>query len=229
MAQLTLTYPNIIQKLDKLKILVFWEILKTKNPKLLDENYMEDKKYSPEEEAFIVQTWEILYDSYYQLKQDSKSKFVLDKQYNIMLMEFRIGQFVHYINMWQHLESVKHLLETKSYIEYQSILITAFNVIDSTLNIKIMDDTNLTIKKIERRLHAMQAKHKRNNEDNKKDIDKQVKNVFSVIVKVSRITESRLDAQNMVVTEWLAWEKEAQNILKAQREAKEKGKNKRKR
>jgi hypothetical protein len=229
MAQLTLTYPNIIQSLDNLKILVFWEILKSKNPKLLDLNYMPDKEYTAEEEEFIVHTWELLYDSYYQVKEDSKSKLVLDKQFNVMMLEFQINQFIHYIKMWEHLDSVKELLELKMYTEYQCLLIRAFNSVDSTLNLNLLDSTETNIKRIERRLFALQAKHKRIADDNKKEIDKQVDNVFSVIVRVARITESKLDAHSMVVTEWLAWEKEAKEVLKANKEASEKNKNRGKR
>jgi hypothetical protein len=224
MAQLTLTYPNIIQSLDNLKILVFWEILKSKNPKLLDLNYMPDKEYTAEEEEFIVHTWELLYDSYYQLKQDSKSKFVLDKQFNVMMLEFKISQFRHYMSLWQQLESLKTILDSKTYAEYLNVLIRGFNSVDPTLNLSILDDMNLVVKKIERRLFAMQSKHKRTAEESKKEVEKQVNNVFTVIARVSRITELRLNAHDMVVTEWLAYEQEAKNILKAQKEAQEKKK-----
>lgn len=219
-----LTYPNIVQRLDKLNILVFWEILKTKNPKLLDKDYMDEKTYTVEEEGFIVHTWELLYDSYYQLKQDSKSKFVLDKQFNVMMLEFKISQFRHYMSLWQQLESLKTILDSKTYVEYLNVLIRGFNSVDPTLNLSILDDMNLVVKKIERRLFAIQSKHKRTAEESKKEVVRQVDNVFDVISRVSRITGMQLNAKKMVVMEWLAYEKQAKEMIKAEREAQEKKK-----
>lgn len=224
MEQLTPTFPNLIRSLDKLKILLFWEILKTKNPYLLDGDYMPDKQYTEEEASYIVQQWEIMYDSYFQLKNDGKSKVVLDKAYELMLLAHKINQLQKNIDFCGHLKEFQNILPKEDYTDKEQMLIKLFTVIEPTLQVKYLDGMDANIAIVNKRISALQNKYNRTKEQNDKDVEKQVDNVFSVLVRVSQTLNIQLNAEKMMVTEWLEWEKIAKEKLKAQEEARRKKK-----
>lgn len=224
MEQLTPTFPNIVRSLDKLKILLFWEILKTKNPFLLDGDYMPDKKYTEEEESYIVQQWEVLYDNYFQLKNDGKSKVVLQKSYEVMILSYRIKNLNDTVTLLNWHVEIKDLLPPERQIEQEQQIYALFKKLEPDMNIQYFDTPQVNIEIVNKRIAALQNKHNRLKDDNEKKVAEQVDNVFSVIAKVSKITQMQLNAQNMVVTEWLAYEQMARETIKAEEEAKRKKK-----
>lgn len=224
MVQSTATFPNIVQRLDKLNILLFWEILKTKNPLLLDGDYMPDKVYTEEEEKHIVHVWEIMYDSYFQLKNDSKSKMVLHQAYELMLLSYKIWQLTKTTDLARHLEDLKHLLTNEEYIEKEQQVYSWFKIIEPELNLQYFKGMETNLEIVGKRIQALQNKYNRENKSNEANIEKQVDNVFSVIVKVSQTVGHQLNAEKMMVTEWLAWEKAAKDKIQAQHEASRKKK-----
>ncbi len=216
MEQNTALFPNIVRSLDKLKILVFWEILKTHNPFLLDINHMPDKIYTDEEKNYVIQVWEILWDSYFQLKNDGKSKIALENSYEQMLLAHKINILQKNIDMCKHLKDVKHLLPETDYINHKQMLLSLFVKIEPKVKIKYFDTLEDNINIVNKILAALQNKYNKSKEDNEKEVSKQVDNVYSVIARVSRITNMQLNAQNMMVTEWLAYEQQAKEIVKAE-------------
>lgn len=83
---------NYYKSLDKLKILTFWQIIKDKNILLLDFDYVEDKKYSKEQLKELEDTWLRLYDEYYILLNDSKSKYKMNKTFDELKTRDKINQ-----------------------------------------------------------------------------------------------------------------------------------------
>ena len=56
---------ELINSLDTLKILRFWQIIKEKNVLLLDLDHKEGKKYTKDQLEEIESTWLKLYDEYF--------------------------------------------------------------------------------------------------------------------------------------------------------------------
>lgn len=220
----TPTFPNLIRSLDKLKILLFWEILKTKNPLLLDGDYMPDKQYTEEEQSYIVQQWEIMYDSYFQLKNDGKSKVVLQKSYEVMILSYKIKLLNDTLNFLKWHTEIRDLLPPERQNEQEQQIYALFKKVEPDLNIRYFEGIQVNTEVVNRRIAALQNKYNRLKQDNEKEVEKQVDNVFSVIAKVSKITQMQLNAQNMVVTEWLAYEQMAKETIKAEEEARRKKK-----
>lgn len=224
MEQHTRTFPNIVRSLDKLQILRFWEILKANNPMLLDIDYMPDKKYTDEERKYIVEVWEIMWDSYYQLKNDGKSKLVLKQSYDLMMLSFRIKLLNDTLRFLQwHLELVD-ILPEESRIKQEQEIYGLFKTIEPDMPLKVFDGAQVNIEIVNKRVSALQNKHNRLSAENEKKVEQQVDNVFSVIAKVSRITQMQLNAHNMVVTEWLAYEQQAKEIQRSAEESRRKKK-----
>lgn len=224
MEQSTATFPNIIRSLDKLKILLFWEILKTRNPLLLDGDYMPDKEYTDEEKEFVAQAWEIMYDSYFQLRNDGKSKFVLESAYEQMLLAHKIGQLQKNIDFCGYLEKHKEDLPEADYLRHKQGLIKNFVTIEPLIKVKYFEGLAENVEIVNKVISALHNKFNRHKEKNEKEIKEQVDNVYTVIARVSRITKMQINAQNMMVTEWLAYEQQAREIERAENEARTKKK-----
>lgn len=224
MEQSTATFPNIIRSLDKLKILQFWGIMKENNPLLLDPDYDEHKEYPEEVRQYIVAAWEVMYDSYYQVKNDSKTKLVLHNNYEQMVLGYKIYQLEQNINMAYHLETFRDILPEDNYTEKEQMIYKWFVTIEPDLPIKYFEGMGVNLDLVKKRIAALQNKYNRNKKDLEKQVEKQVENVYSVIVKVSEILGMQLNAENMMVLEWIRWEKAAIDKQKALDEANRKRK-----
>lgn len=218
MVQSTATYPNIIRSLDKLNILVFWEILKSKNPYLLEGDYMEDKQYTEEEKQYIYQTWEIMYDSYFQLKKDGKSKLVLQQSYDLMLLAYKINNLEYIARTLQSLEDVKDILPEDDYLNHKQGLLSLIPKHEPDLTPKYFESIADNVELLGKMILALQNKYNRAKKDNDKEVSEQVENVYSVIVKVEKIIDRQITAEATSVMKWLAYEKQANDITKAKEE-----------
>lgn len=219
MVQSTATYPNITHRLDKLNILVFWEILKSNNPYLLDGDYMEHKEYTEEEEQYIRHTWEIMYDSYFQLKNDGKSKQVLQKSYDLMLMGHKIASLESIHRMLVKLHESMEQLPEDDFARHKQGYLKAILMFEQDVPVQFFESIPYNLKILEKRILALQNKYNRNKLENKKEVEEQVDNVFDVIVKVADRLNMHLDASRLSVAEWIAWEKRAKKKQEAEEAA----------
>jgi len=177
---------------------------------------MKSKEYTEEEQGYVVQTWEILYDSYFQLKNDGKSKVVLDKNYELLLLAHTIGQLQKNIDFAKYLETFRDILPQDNYIEKEQMLLSLFLTVESDLGILFMEGMSVNIEIVNKRISALQNKYNRNKSEVEIEVEAQVNNVFSVIARVSNIVGTQLNAHNMVVSEWIAYEQMAMEKQKAE-------------
>lgn len=219
MEQNTPTFPNLVRSLDKLNILVFWQILKEHNPLLLDGDYIEHKEYTEEEQDYVVQVWEQLYDSYYQLKKDGKSKKVLEKTYNALMLSNTIQELYTTFRFVKHLDELKKSIPDATYHELYTKMLGTFQKTEPDLPLNYEEPSTYNLAIVQKHLNGLENKYNRLKTENTKEVEEQVDNVFSVIARVSRITQLKLNANNMVVSEWLAYEQQAQEIAKAESDA----------
>lgn len=219
MEQNTPTYPNIVKSLDKLNILVFWQILKESNPLLLDGDYMEHKEYTAEEQDYIVHTWELLYDNYYQLKKDGKSKIVLDKSYNALMLSNTISELYTTLRFIQHLDELKSVIPENTYSELYINMLGTFHKTEPSLSLNYFEPSTYNLPIVQKHLNGLENKYNRLKLETDNEVQEQVDNVFTVIARVSRITQLKLNANDMVVSEWIAYEQQAKAIEKAEAEA----------
>lgn len=218
MEQSTAIFPNITRSLDKLNILVFWQILKENNPYLLDGDYMPEKDYTEEEKQYVQQAWTIMYDSYFQLKKDGKSKQVLNTATDLMLLMHKINQLGEVSKGLTMLEEHKHILPQTDYLTHQQGYFRSYVNVEETLNINFLEGSLYNMEIANKRITALTNKYNRLKKENNTEVSEQVDNVFSVIAKVAARLKFHLSARDLSVTEWLAYEQEARDQSKAEEE-----------
>ena len=219
MEQSTAIFPNIIQSLDRLKILVFWEILKTKNVYLLDINAEPGKQYSKNEQDYIVETWERLYDDFYQLKNDGKTKIAIMEARNEMVLLHKINTLAKNVEFLGWLLSFSNDITPEQYVLYEARILSLFKSIEPRLRFKPMASVSENISVVDKAIRSLQSLYNRTKKKTEDKIDRQIENVYEVVAKVSYIVNMRLEVKDMVVSEWIAYEKMAIEKQKAEKEA----------
>jgi len=228
MAQSTVIYPNIIQSLDDLKILVFWKIIKDNNYLLIDRLYTPEKEYSETEKEFITQIWHKLYDDYFIQCNDSRSKRDLRKDAEELTLAFRIETIIKIIELMGWLNNHKVDLPEENYIQMMMDNINLFYETEPTLkgklNIFSTPIENITI--VNKYLSSLQNKYARLVNDKPKRAQKQIDNVYNKVLYIGTILGIQLRVDEMSCSEWLAAQNIAYQKQEAQRKANEKGKGK---
>lgn len=215
---------SIFQSLDKLRIILFWEILKEKNPLLLDADYKPENKYSQEEEEFIVNTWERLYDEFFEAKNDLKGRALLRESESETKLLFKINLLIdirnHLLSLFKSIDSLElSVFENLKYSAYEIV-----NKIESKLKFDPFVNIPTALVKLDKALASLQNSYSIKNKRNNQEIDKQIQNVYSVVANVEQILERSIPNINEIsVMHWLAYEnsaKEKSEYLKNQKNGK---------
>lgn len=201
---------SIFQSLDKLRIILFWEILKEKNPLLLDANYKPENKYTQEEEEFIVNTWERLYDDFFEAKNDAKGRLLLKESESEMKLLFKINLL---IDLRNHLLMLFESTDTIPVNDYENLKYSAFEIItkvEKKLRFDVFVNVPEALNKLDKALASLQNTHSIKSKRNNQEIDKQIQNVYSVVANVEQVLERSIPNINEIsVMHWLAYEKSA--------------------
>jgi len=201
---------NVISDLGKLRIILFWEILKEKNPLLLDADYKPENKYREEEQLFIANTWERLYDDFFTAKNDNKGKSLLKESNDELKLLYKINLLVDIRN---HLVKLLESIDVIPMKEYEDLKITAYQIvykIESKLKLNAFMDIFEGVTLIDKAINSLQNTYTIKNKRNNQEVDKQIDNVYKVVAKVEQILERSIPNINEIsVLQWLAYEESA--------------------
>ncbi len=210
---------NLFSGLDKLRIILFWEILKEKNPLLLDANFKPENKYTKEEESFIVNTWERLYDEFFEYKNDSKGRLLLKETEDEMRLLFKINLLVDLRN---HLEQLFYNIESIEVKNFEELKFSAFEIIkkiEKKIKLTVFVDIPEAINILDRVLNSLQNSYSIKTKRNNQEIDKQIQNVYSVVAKVESVLERSIpNIDTISVLQWIAYENSAKEKINSQKD-----------
>ena len=208
---------EILNSLDKLKIILFWEILKEHNCYVLDVNYSKDKKYNDAESEKIVNIWYQLYDDYYKLKNDQKAKLFLSKAINEMKLRVKIDNIVSTANFLIDLENhYKEILEDEQFYEYEVQLYGLIKELEPKIKFRYFDGIPANIKTIQSVINALTTQLTLMQKKSEKVIEEEVQNVYKVVARVEQILERSIPNINEIsVMQWLAYEEIANEKIKS--------------
>jgi len=208
---------EILNSLDKLKIILFWEILKEHNYYLLDVNYSKDKKYNDAESEKIVNIWYQLYDDYYKLKNDQKAKLFLSKAINEMKLRVKIDNIESTANFLIDLENhYKEILEDEQFYEYEVQLYGLIKELEPKIKFRYFDGIPANIKTIQSVINALTTQLTLMQKKSEKVIEEEVQNVYKVVARVEQILERSIPNINEIsVMQWLAYEEIANEKIKS--------------
>jgi len=223
--QNTVTLKNleIPKSLDKVRIILFWEILKERNPLLLDPNYKDGKVYSKEAQDYIVQMWYGLYDDFYTQKNDQKTKLVLSQSYDEIKLQFKINTFVSNYNFLASLQKdYKGILSNEQFTEYEQWFYKSFKELDNRIKLKYFDGVEANLKIVKRFIDSLQNAYNLKKKKVDKGVEQEITNVYDVVTKVEQILERSIPNINEIsVLQWLSYEKRANEKIKAVKNGKQ--------
>lgn len=199
---------KVYNSLDKLKFVLFWEILKTRNPLLLDIDYNEKKTYTEEEQKYIIDVWSDLYDKFHLIKNDQKTKNLLNSAMTEIKLQHKINTLISNYNFLLHLESVKTFVAYDEYLKMQKELLTMFSKIEPRIKVKLMLDLDYNLKLVKSVISALetQLNLKKNKIEDK--ANEQIESVYKLVVRVEQILERSIPNINEIsVSQWIEYEK----------------------
>ena len=221
-ALITLMFPNLRlnKSLDQIKILTFWEILKTGNILLLDAKYKENKYYSKKSLAKIKETFSKLYDEYFKLRDDFASKEVIKNKYEALKYARIITHLKQNIDflliLKKHEKNHKKIniteLEYKTYDRVKSV--------NSRIKIEPIKGIDYNVGIISKFILSLTNRLNEINANQKKTEKKEVSNFYETVAYAESWLERSLDVNNMVVSHWVALEKQIQQKIQAYKKTK---------
>jgi|GEM_PF-2200030 len=214
---------ELINSLDKLRIILFWDILKEQNYFLLDVNYSKDKKYTQTEGEEILAVWYKLYDEYYSLKNDQKAKLFLSKAINEMKLKIKIENITNTANFLVDLENhYKDILEPEQFSEYEQKLYSLIKELEPKIRIKHFEGIPENIKTIQSVVNALTTQLTLMQKKTEKVIDNEIQNVYKIVASVEQILERSIPNINEIsVMQWLAYEEIANEKIKSVKNGKQ--------
>lgn len=203
---------HLYNSLDTLKILTFWEIIRTKNACLLDFDYFEAKKYTPEQQNEIAGLFIRLYDEFYVLRDNTESKRVIDKGFDDMTIDSQI------LNIEQNRLFLVQLKEFVGILPDNQIKENAQRTYDRLKGlpsigskIKLKYDASLddNIKLLERVMNALHNTKSLNADKVEKKVKEEIKNVYEVVGWVEAELNRNLIIEDIVCSRWIVYENQA--------------------
>lgn len=214
---------ELINSLDKLRIILFWDILKEQNYFLLDVNYSKDKKYSEKQKEQMLEVWYSLYDEYYKAKNDQKAKLFLSKAINEMKLKVRIDNIVSTANFLVDLENYyKDILEDEQFLEYEHKLYSLIKELEPKIKFRLFDGIPTNLKIIQSVVNALTTQLTLMQKKTTEKIEEEVTNVYKVVARVEQILERSIPNINEIsVMQWLAYEEIANEKFKSVKNGKQ--------
>ena len=207
------------KSLDNLKILTFWDIIKTKNLFLLDFDYNDSKEYSKKQSKEMVNTWSTLYDEYYVLTEDPTSRAKMSKTFDELKLRTKINQVKNnYEFLLQLLEFRGDFLE-EDFKKYEQETYARLIIVERKIKPLYLDGVEANLNMLDKVLKALVNKYNQEHKeevDKLKQVDKEISNVYDVVASAESWLERNLDINTMVVSHWVALQKQIKNKQKAQ-------------
>lgn len=208
---------HLYKSLDKLKILTFWKILETQNACLLDFDWNENKKYSPEDQYEIEQTFIRLYDEFYLLRDNNQHKHEIDKGFDELQIDGQI------LNIYQNKEALIKFNDFKGLVPDEFInenaeliykRLKGLQGIGSKIKVSSSKTIEENITMLDRVLNSLENTKNLNKGKRKKAIEQEKKNVFEIVGFVEAELNRNLPINDIVCSQWIVYENQALERLK---------------
>lgn len=205
---------NIIDNLDDLKILLFWQIIRDGNIMLLDLGYQKDTQYSEEEKQLVTEIWYKLYDAYYSQTNDSRSKHELKKSSEELFLAYRIKRLHKFYELLEWLLDRINDLPYAMWSSMYADLLESLKHTESKIKIYKSDDSLIVFEKIGRYMSSLHNQLKKITTGKQKLADNAVSNIYTKVASVGVELGLQLNVNNMSCNEWLAFQ-----VMASQRQA----------
>ena len=199
---------NYYKSLEKLPILLFWDILKTSNECLLDIDYYDSKKYNPDVKHELSKEWERLYDEYFLLRNDTKSKVELSKGFEGLKLLTEINLVNSHLNLFRELYILEGHLDAKEVYNKRMDLYKTLKNIYPRIKPQLFNSVELDVEYVGKIHRGLQNSYNLNHKPLNKVYDNQVQNVYDVVANVESWLERSLPINDVTVSRWLAYEKQ---------------------
>ena len=199
---------HLYKSLDTLRILTFWKIIKDNNPLLLDKEYFDGKKYSKSKLKEINNTWQLLYDEYFILRDDSISKREFEKHFDGLILKARILNLYNIIKAFDLLKNDSGTIPDKYIQEKRLMLYKQAENISKKIKVQYFNDLDLDIDYLIRFYNSMQNSYNLNYKPKQQVDEKQIKNVYDIVANIESWLERSIDIETLSVEHWLAYEKQ---------------------
>ncbi len=199
---------KIHKSLDTLKILTFWDIIKNDNAFMLDVEYFEGKKYKKHEANEVLSNWSLLYDEYFVLRNDSLSKRELEKGFESNELKIKIIAINSAIESFGVLRRVQNDLSSDIIYEKRKEMYESLQQINNRIKFNHFSSISEDIEYLTKFYNALQNKYNLNYKPKKVIEDNQIKNVYDVVANAESWLERQIPINDMVVSHWLALEKQ---------------------
>lgn len=219
------------RSLKEINIITFWEIPESKNYALLDKNYSETNEYTKEQLEWLKKSYFGLYDEYFEIKNSSKQKNTLDNNNKQTFLAFKINILGKCYNALSDIdENIMHIAFDKLSEEIKGFcteIYVAVKEAEPRINLKESDTISVNVKKIKRVIESLGNQLKLLVKREEQGIKKERTNFYENIASVEQVLERSIgDVSKINAMQWLAYEKQAEERIKIQRENGGKSRNK---
>lgn len=199
---------DLYDSLDTLKILTFWDILRTDNKNLLDKDYHKEKKYTNKQIETIDLLWQRLFDDYFMLREDSTAKSNLVKSFDELRLHEKIKQVNDAIDFLILLNGYIDILPSDDFLKYEQEIYVVAMKIDKRIKPKLFDGIYANVEYLGKVLKSFINQYNIDFKKNEKIIKKEIDNVYEMVANAESWIERSLNINEMVVSHWLAIEKQ---------------------
>lgn len=206
---------NYYKSLDTLKILLYWKIIKEKNILLLDFDYYDGKKYTDDQKNELEATWWRLYDEFYLLSNDAKSKIKISKSFDELKLRDKITQIKHNYDYLITLKSYVGLVTDKQLSEYEQATYNRLKIIDKRIKPLYFEGIEANLKNLDRVLKSLINQYNASHKENNKEVSKAIENVYDIVASAESWLERSIPIDDMVCSHWIAIENQVKQKAKA--------------
>lgn len=203
------------QNLEEINIITFWKISGDSEYHLMDLNHLKGKEYSEEEVNALKDSFVVLYDEYFKYKDNANQKNNLKTTDKRTKEEFKIDLLKELHKALQLIELSKANLPLTNYFTLIHEVFTEVKKLDNKFVFNSMENLNDKVKRLEETINILETQLKLNNAENKEVIQKDIVNFYDNIANVEAILERSIgDIKQINALQWLAYEKQADKIIK---------------
>lgn len=205
----------ILENLETLKILTFWNIVKSNNVELLDKNYFEGKKYSEKEISILSEQWVLLYDEFSNRRTNKSGKFLMKKNYELAEITLKLdllhdmqNRLILLLNM-----SGEHLKEFRETRRRQ--ILNEFKSLYPKVKINIFYEIEEILLLIQQVIKSQNNIFTEKSGVQEKNIDKQIDTIHYVISVLGNNLGYNLDPNTLTCEDFLSKELLVERLSKS--------------
>lgn len=210
------------QSLKQINIITFWEIAESENYVLMDIDHSDDKNYSDLELLEMQSGFMQLYDDYFSYKDDSKQRNTLSDNDKHVKEAFKLTILNEQYKTLQLLEFNKENIKTDDFVEMVNDVYSQILQTEKRLRINRMDSLERNADKLKRVIEALNQKLLLNEKRTKQEVSKEAnkfRNHYENISGIEQVLERSIgDVSKINALQWLAYEKEAEKIIKIKKQ-----------